>query len=260
MATSSSLVTATLMVLYSLTRAAPTASTSTVYLAGDSTMAPGGGGNGTQGWGEYLAYSLSIPVINKAIGGRSARSFSDEGRFTAIADLVVAGDIVVIEFGHNDGGSLTTTDNGRTDCYGSGNETCTTPDGLVVQTFPTYITAAGKLMTAKGATVIVSSQTPDNPWETGTFVYTPNRFAEYAEISAENIGDGASFVDHGQYTANRFEVLGEETVDLFYPMDHTHTSPEGADVVQRAFVKAIVCGGNGLAAYVVNGTVEGECI
>lgn len=100
----------------------------TIYLAGDSTMAKAGGGSGTEGWGEFLRYSFpsSYVVSNKAIGGRSARSFTREGRFQAIADVVKSGDWVVVEFGHNDGGSLTPTDNGRTDCFGDGTQTCQT--------------------------------------------------------------------------------------------------------------------------------------
>lgn len=104
----------------------------TIYLCGDSTMAPGGGGSGTEGWGQYLQYSFSKSVAvvsNKAIAGRSARSFSREGRFDAVTALVQSGDWVVIEFGHNDGGSLTPTDNGRTDCFGDGTQTCQTTYG-----------------------------------------------------------------------------------------------------------------------------------
>lgn len=91
-------------------------------------MAKAGGGSGTEGWGEFLKYSLpsSYTVSNKAIGGRSARSFTREGRFQAIADVVQSGDWVVVEFGHNDGGSLTPTDNGRSDCFGDGDQTCST--------------------------------------------------------------------------------------------------------------------------------------
>lgn len=137
-----------------------------VYLAGDSTMAEGGGGSGTQGWGHHLRYSLSVPVVNKAVAGRSARSYTVEGRFQAIADLLVAGDFVVIEFGHNDGGSLTHNDNGRTDCPGAGSEICTSTydkEAETVLTYPAYITNAGKLFAAKGAKVVVSSPTPNNP-------------------------------------------------------------------------------------------------
>lgn len=115
-----------------------------VYLVGDSTMALGGGGTGTQGrnpstrlyaplgstfqlifagWGVYLPYSLTgVTVVNDAVAGRSARSYTDEGRFTTIINEVTSSDFVIIEFGHNDGGSLSTTDNGRSDCVGAGNE------------------------------------------------------------------------------------------------------------------------------------------
>ncbi|PIL35205.1 hypothetical protein GSI_02995 [Ganoderma sinense ZZ0214-1] len=234
-----------------------------VYLAGDSTMAKNGGGagTGTEGWGQYLAYSLDIEVINDAIGGRSARSFTNEGRFQAIIDVVEPGDFVVIEFGHNDGGSLSTTDNGRTDCFGDGEETCISPTtGETVYTFVFYEVEAGKALQAKGANVIMSSQTPDNPWETGTFVYEPTRFVGYAKTAADAIG--ASYVDHGQYVADRFEALGATAVDAFYPNDHTHTSPEGADVVSAAFVKSVLCANDGLAAHVKNATssVPGSCV
>ncbi len=91
-------------------------------------MARAGGGSGTEGWGEFLKYSLpsSFAVSNKAIAGRSARSFTREGRFQEIANVVQSGDWVVVEFGHNDGGSLSPTDNGRTDCFGDGEQTCQT--------------------------------------------------------------------------------------------------------------------------------------
>lgn len=78
----------------------------TVWLCGDSTMAPGGGHNGTEGFGQYLQYSFDsnlVRINNSAYAGRSARTFTREGRFQAVADKIVPGDWVVIEFGHNDG-------------------------------------------------------------------------------------------------------------------------------------------------------------
>ena len=81
------------------------------------------------GWGAYLTNYISLAVTNEAIAGRSARSFTREGRFDTIASQVKSGDYVVIEFGHNDGGSLTPTDNGRTDCNPVGTDysvTCQT--------------------------------------------------------------------------------------------------------------------------------------
>ncbi|TVY45563.1 Rhamnogalacturonan acetylesterase [Lachnellula occidentalis] len=253
---------ATLSIAFPTGEAITKRATPKVYLAGDSTMAKGGGGTGTEGWGVYLPYSLSLTVVNDAIGGRSARSYTDEGRFTTLANTVASGDFVVIEFGHNDGGSLTPTDNLRSDCAGSGSETCTTAAGVVVQTYPTYLTAAAKLMTAKGAHVIISSPTPDNVCETGTCSYTASRFTGYGEIVVANVGSSATFVDHGQYVADRYIALGATAVDAFYPNDHTHTSPDGAAVVAGQFVKGLLCANNPLAAYVKNTTasVVGSCI
>ncbi|ESZ96169.1 hypothetical protein SBOR_3444 [Sclerotinia borealis F-4128] len=236
----------------------------TLYLAGDSTMAPGGGGTKTQGFGEYLKYSFKgINVVNDAVAGRSARSYYNEGRFTSLANSVVAGDYVLFEFGHNDGGSLSTTDNLRTDCFGGGTETCISPvTGEKVYTYVFYLIQAGKLITAKGAHLIISSPTPNNLWETGTFSYAAPRFTAYGKTVAAALGSLASFVDHGQYTANIFKSLGAKTVDAFYPIDHTHTSPAGANVVAAAFVKGLMCGGGALSAYSKNSTssIAGSCV
>lgn len=112
--------------------------TQTVYLAGDSTMALGGGGSGTgtqgchptsllvslinvilSGWGVYLGQYLSIPVVNNAVGGQSARTFSEQGRFTSIINAAKSGDFVIIEFGHNDV-SAGAVDNGKQSAVGDG--------------------------------------------------------------------------------------------------------------------------------------------
>ncbi|KAL2867325.1 rhamnogalacturonan acetylesterase RgaE [Aspergillus lucknowensis] len=241
----------------------PCALAQTVYLAGDSTMAAGGGGSSgatTNGWGEYIADSLSIAVSNQAVGGRSARSYTREGRFQAIADVLQEGDHVVIEFGHNDGGSLS-TDNGRTDCPGTGDETCETVyDGVseTVLTFPKYLENAAQMFLDKGAHVLISSQTPNNVWETGEFAYEPSRFVEYAQLAAEVAG--VEYVDHGAYVASIYESLGLEAVTAFYPNDHTHTSPDGAQVVADAFLKAVVCGGVELSNVLTTTDFDGECL
>ncbi|KAI9926097.1 hypothetical protein ASPWEDRAFT_169961 [Aspergillus wentii DTO 134E9] len=239
----------------------PTALGATIYLAGDSTMAKNGGGSNTDGWGEYISSSVSSTVSNKAIGGRSARSYTREGRFDAIADVLQEGDYVVIEFGHNDGGSLSSSDNGRTDCPGTGDETCTTTyDGQTetVLTFPAYLENASKAFVAKGAKVLISSQTPNNVWETGEYVYSASRFVEYAQLAAEVAG--VDYVDHGAYVAAICKSLGANTVDGYYPNDHTHTSVEGAQVVANAFLKAVACGDAALKDVLTTTDFDGECL
>ncbi|EPS35507.1 hypothetical protein H072_11069 [Dactylellina haptotyla CBS 200.50] len=238
----------------------------TLYLCGDSTMAKNGANDGaTDGWGNQVAkYFTGITVNNQAIGGRSARSYTREGRFNTVIGLVKAGDYVVIEFGHNDGGSLS-TDNGRTDCPGTSTETCpVTYNGVAetVLTFSAYLENATKSLKAKGAIVILSSQTPNNPWEgVTTFPGTgsPPRFVAYAETSAGR--QGATYLNHWLYSMDLYKRLGASATNAVYPNDHTHTSPTGADHMARSFIKGLMCGSNALknkintsAASVVTGS------
>jgi lysophospholipase L1-like esterase len=78
----------------------------TVWLAGDSTMAQKQPDKRPEtGWGEALQPcfdSTVVRIANRAVNGRSTRSFVAEGRWKAIADSLQAGDYVFIQFGHND--------------------------------------------------------------------------------------------------------------------------------------------------------------
>ncbi|KAI0878144.1 carbohydrate esterase family 12 protein [Hypoxylon argillaceum] len=215
--------------------------TPTIYLCGDSTMAYKGANDGaTDGWGQYFGTYTTATVVNKAIGGRSARSFWEEGRFADVANLAQAGDIVVIEFGHNDGGTPTSADNGRSDCPGAGTETCISDaTGETVYTFVFYVIQAARLMLAKGATVVLSSQTPNNLWETGVFVNAPPRFVGYQLTAQKALGAGVYFVDHYQAASDLYYKLGNAATNALYPNDHTHTSPQGANLTAEAFTQAI---------------------
>lgn len=67
--------------------------------------------------------------------------------------------------------------------------------------------------------MIISSQTPDNTWETGTFEYTPSRFVGLASDAAN--ATGVTFVDHGLYVAEAWKEAGNVTTNGYYPEDHT---------------------------------------
>ena len=56
------------------------------------------------GWGSMLrcAVGPEVTVLNRAIGGRSTKSFMAEGRLDAIAKDLRPGDTLLIQFGHND--------------------------------------------------------------------------------------------------------------------------------------------------------------
>lgn len=77
----------------------------TIYLAGDSTVTdPVPGNFPFSGWGQMLNYYFKhdVVVANHAIGGRSTKSFIDEGRLDRIREEMKEGDFLFIQFGHND--------------------------------------------------------------------------------------------------------------------------------------------------------------
>lgn len=78
----------------------------TVHLAGDSTMAEKLPEKRPEtGWGEFLAAQFrsgSVIVDNRAKNGRSTRTFIEEGRWTDLLNATKPGDVVLIQFGHND--------------------------------------------------------------------------------------------------------------------------------------------------------------
>ncbi|KAJ4339976.1 hypothetical protein N0V87_002915 [Didymella glomerata] len=245
----------------------------TVWLAGDSTTAPLGGKNGTEGWGQYLKYSFGDRALvnNSAFAGRSARSFTREGRFDRIAQGLQPGDWVVIEFGINDAGApingstSSTGDKGRADCPGAGNETCTVVFNNateVVKTFPAYIKAAAKKYLDLGAAgVVINEQLPTNVWESGNYSYKSPVFSYYSQLATLELGGPAAnvfFVQHGQYAAQAQRLLGKTIVDENYLMDHTHTAPFLADVHSQAFVLGLKCGTSPLANLIVNATARIE--
>jgi lysophospholipase L1-like esterase len=76
-----------------------------IYLAGDSTVVSYGSGNyPQQGWGGKIGamFSPGVTFSNRAIGGRSSKSFIDEGRLASILSVIKPGDYLFVQFGHND--------------------------------------------------------------------------------------------------------------------------------------------------------------
>ncbi len=75
-----------------------------LYLMGDSTAVAYGEDNTIGGWGEYLVnyFDDDVEIINKAEGGRSARSYLNQGRLNEVLEEVGEGDYVFIQFGTND--------------------------------------------------------------------------------------------------------------------------------------------------------------
>jgi lysophospholipase L1-like esterase len=85
---------------------APASSPVTLYLAGDSTLAPKRHEKRPEsGWGEYLQAAFrpeALRVVNRARNGRSTRTFLELGEWAALVAVLAPGDVVLLQFGHND--------------------------------------------------------------------------------------------------------------------------------------------------------------
>src|SRR4051812_6263151 len=77
----------------------------TIWIAGDSTAAQKLPEKRPEtGWGEMLGQYFradEVRIANRAMNGRSTRTFISEGRWKNIVDSLHTGDYVFIQFGHN---------------------------------------------------------------------------------------------------------------------------------------------------------------
>lgn len=78
----------------------------TIFICGDSTAASYGADMAPfMGWGQALAQLMpEMTIENAAFAGRSTKTFLEEGRLARIQPMMRAGDLVLIQFGHNDAG------------------------------------------------------------------------------------------------------------------------------------------------------------
>ena len=78
----------------------------TVYLAGDSTVETYSRADAPeQGWGQRIAefFTNDVVFVNESVGGRSSKSFIEEGRLEEIVDRLKPGDYIFAQWGINDG-------------------------------------------------------------------------------------------------------------------------------------------------------------
>jgi len=203
----------------------------TFFIVGDSTV-KSSGRSGMFGWGERITPffdTSKINVVNHAIGGRSSRTFFTEGHWDKVVAQMKAGDFVIIQFGHNDGGRIgDPAMKGRASGRGIGPETVeeAKPDGTKeqVHTFGWYMARYVEAAKAKGATVILCSPVPHKDrWENG------RDFTEFAGWDVEVAkADGAYYFDLTMIVSDAYKKLGAEKVATFFADPRTHTSDAGA--------------------------------
>lgn len=219
----------------------------TVFIVGDSTAR-----NGKDlGWGDHFAQFFDtsrINVANRARAGRSSRTYINEGLWAKTLAEMKAGDYLLLQMGHNDGGDLGGA-KPRGSLKGIGEETKDVPQTAgplagqteTVHTYGWYLRKMIDEAKAKGVHPMLLTVTVRNIWTAGTdgkphierdMGYTPfiREVAEQEKIPV---------IDMGTVEADRLEALGPEKTAALFPVDHTHTSAAGADANAQDVVMAL---------------------
>ncbi|MES2923584.1 MAG: sialate O-acetylesterase [Verrucomicrobiota bacterium] len=214
-----------------------------LYLIGDSTVRNSTAGQ--MGWGDPLVNEFDpakISVINRAIGGRSSRTFLSEGRWDAVMAHLKPGDFVLMQFGHNDGGKLN-DDRCRASIKGIGDETedivrVTDKQPETVHSYGWYLRKFIAEAKTKGATPIIVSLIPRNQWKDGKIGRSADSYGGWAKQVAAS--EQVPFIDFNNLLSDRYESLGQEkTAALFAGTDHTHTGPFGAAFNAKVMAMAL---------------------
>ncbi len=225
----------------------------TVFIVGDSTAR----NQADLGWGDHFAHyfdTTRINIANRAHAGRSSRTFINEGSWDKVLAEMKPGDFVLLQMGHNDGGDLGGT-KPRGTIKGLGDETkdVTLPDGHTetVHTYGWYMRKYIADTRAKRATPILLSLTTRNIWKADADGKPRiERDMGYdADIRQLALDQRIAFIDMATVEADRLEALGPEKTATLFPIDHTHTSPEGAELNAESVVLALRNTKSPLVAY-----------
>jgi len=224
----------------------------TVFIVGDSTARNGA----DLGWGDHFAPlfdTTKINVANRAVAGRSSRTYYNEGRWDKLLTELKPGDFVLLQWGHNDGGSnagnITADPKSRGSIHSLGDETATltlkTPytsgplagqSTETIHTFGWYMRKYIADARAKGATPILLTPTVRNIWANGQIEHDMGFRDFYMQLSkSENV----PLADMAALETAYLQKLGPEKTANLFPIDHTHTSPVGADINARAVATAL---------------------
>ena len=229
----------------------PSGSKPTFWIIGDSTVKVGS--SGQRGWGDEIAPFFDpakVNVVNRAIGGRSSRTFLTDGRWDEILKDIRPGDVVIMQFGHNDASVINEEPpvgpgtRARGVIRNNSDETVEVDNILtkkheVVHSYGWYLRHFITTAKEKGAKSIVCSPIPRKSWsKDGTQI---NRVTGSWGLWARQAADqaGAQFIDLNEIIARGYEKLGPAAVDPLFGDKGTHTSPEGAKFNARSVVSGL---------------------
>lgn len=209
-----------------------------LFIAGDSTAQTYSPEQTLmRGWGQQIGafFNDNVEVDNRAIGGRSTRSFIYEDRWAGIMEDIRPGDWVMIQFGHND----------------------TSPNAQRHATPKEYKDNLKKFVTEareKGANPIILTSIVMRTFEDGELVDRRNRFAEYIQYSRDVAEElDVPLIDVNSLTTELVRSLGDEpSKELYFwiqPGEHpriteekkddTHLREKGADAYAKLITEAL---------------------
>jgi len=200
-----------------------------ILIAGDSTAAEYAPERAPQtGWGQALQSwfdPAQWEVHNHAKAGRSARSFIDEGRLDAIGKELRRGDVLLIQFGHND---ARFEDPSRYD----------DPQ----QAYPQYLSRYVELARQRGATPILVTPVARLIYDFGALLDTHGAYTLAMKQLAEQ--QQVALIDLNASTTDWIRALGEQAAKPYFlfvagqsKADGTHFSRAGANAVACLLVR-----------------------
>ena len=210
-----------------------------LVLIGDSTVRNGVQGDGSEkgqwGWGAPLTAFFDlrkINLVNRAMGGTSSRSYYN-GLWKDTVQVLKPGDVLIMQFGHNDNGTRGGLKGVGEDTQQVGTET--------VHSFGWYLRQYVQEARVKGATPIICSLIPRKRWEAdGRMQRGAATHAGWAaEVAKE---ENVAFIDLNELIARRYDEIGYARVlPLFSPVEteSVHTGWEGAGVNAEIVVSGL---------------------
>jgi lysophospholipase L1-like esterase len=217
-----------------------------VVIIGDSTVGNthGDDPDSLWGWGDAIASHFDLArvnVVNRAIPGLSSRTYLTQGHWDSVMSLLKPGDVVLMQFGHNDTSPMNDPTRARGSLAGIGTDSQAidnqmTGEPEVVHTYGWYLDRFISDARAKGASVVVCSAVPRRVWE-GMHIVRGTDNAPSAKAAAERAGVG--FIDLNARVASRYDLRGAQAVARFFPSDNTHTNRAGAEVIAAIVVEGL---------------------
>jgi lysophospholipase L1-like esterase len=222
----------------------------TVYMVGDSTMQNYRDlDNPQRGWGQMFQQFFDTSVVkveNHAIGGRSSRSFLEEGRWTKVLEKLQKGDYVFIQFGHNDASK-------------DKPERYTSPDDFK-KNLVKYVTEARE----KGAIPVLLTQTARRDFDsTGVYIQKKNDYVEATKAIAAS--SNVLLIDMNAESCKIVAALGKDNSKKMYmcyapgehpkfpegKQDNTHLNEQGATQMASIAANGVRSLNMGLAKFLV---------